>query len=508
MQTNQPDFNQLLTDWYSLALENPLFVGAIVFSVLLLTVLFYTIKIVFLNKKRRATEKEGVKLRGLLEESEQQTVKAEEKLRAMTEQLEKDQQQAAEQTAKAEERNQQVVDNIKQLAQKFNLSEQLVASDTKPKAEFIWQQQDNIQMQLGERLQAESEEKNTLKNSYDQEKEQFGKQKILAEQLQKTLEMQTSKSEQLERELGTHKLIQLQQKNQAEQALADAVAGIQAKHELAIAALVNEVALQKERLVAVAEDKPVVVEDKPVVIEDEPVVVEGKATAVEDEPVVIEDEPVVVEDEAPVNNVVLEEPAPKVTEQIIPAVVEVPEAEALEQEEPDYIQSNLDIAGKFKSLFGKSKAKAETSEQAMDIEVPEVAEPEFIEPTPEPEIELKPEYEEPKSAIGGKLKSLNPFAKAKKQADIPEADELESEPEYNKSDLDISGKFKKLNPFAKRKEKLASAKPVQQAEESVTEAIVSVAEIAEAEEEQELEPDYAESNFKMPAKLKGLFGKG
>ncbi len=45
MQTNLPDIKQLLTDWYLLTLENPLYAGALVISAWLITVFFY-----FLNQ--------------------------------------------------------------------------------------------------------------------------------------------------------------------------------------------------------------------------------------------------------------------------------------------------------------------------------------------------------------------------------------------------------------------------------------------------------------------------
>ncbi|NOQ13701.1 MAG: hypothetical protein GQ583_04375, partial [Methyloprofundus sp.] len=145
MQTNLPDLKQLLTEWYLLTFENPLYAGALVLSAWLLTVLFYTIRIYFLNKRQRVIEQAGVKVQGLLDEAQQQNKESEEKLAVITEQAEKEQQLTLEFTAKADERNQQIVENIKQLASKFGLSEQLVASDEKPKSEFVWQQQDNIQ---------------------------------------------------------------------------------------------------------------------------------------------------------------------------------------------------------------------------------------------------------------------------------------------------------------------------------------------------------------------------
>lgn len=561
MQTNLPDFKQLLADWYLLTLENPLYTGVIVLSVWVLTVFYYVIKNSFLNKKMRAVEQVTIDIQGKLDETRELNQHNEEKLTEMTEQLAEEQQLAAEYAARTDDRNQQIVENIKQLASKFNLSEQLVASDEKPKVEFVWQQQDNIQMQLSDRLLAESQEKNTLQNTYNQEKEQFSKQKALIEQLQKTLDGQTSKTEQLERDLGTQKLIQQQQKNQLEQKVAAAVSDIQAKHELAVAALVSEIEQQKASFLATAEAKQVVetealpeVSVSQVISEEVSQVQESALEAevkqeelkasIEAETELV-DEIVAQEPEPEPEPEVLGQPIPPVVEEVLeepdytqsslditdkfkslfakankqadqaeaerqPEVIElkepVPIVEEVE-EEPDYTQSNLDIAGKFKGLFGKGKENTESGQQAEVLAGSESIEPE-------------PDYSESNLDISGKFKNL--FGKGNKQVDkaeveqqseaieikepAPAVEEAEDEPDYTQSKLDITGKFKGL--FAKGKEKAEKIEPKLQAEVPAAEVTLVEAERLEpGPEEQAFEPDYTKSNFHVPTKFKKLFGK-
>ncbi|NOR80884.1 MAG: hypothetical protein GQ529_08640 [Methyloprofundus sp.] len=554
MQINLPDIKQLLTDWYLLTLENPLYAGALVLSVWLLTVFFYTFRIYFLNKRQRVIEQAGVKVQGLLDEAQQQTKEGEEKLIAVTEQLEKEQRLATEFSVKADQRNQQIVENIKQLASQFNLSEQLVTSDKKPEPDFVWQQQDNIQMQLTERLQAESHEKKALQETYKQEKEQFSKQKTVIEHLQKTLDLQTGKSIQLEQDLNTQSGLLQQQKNEAEQELVDKLAALQAKHQSNVALLVNELSQQKEALDIAIKDKQIVATEIKAAVA--PVIMgEQQELGAIDSSIGVPEQGIKnlfskttkpidkSELELQVEEVVVEIPVPKVeeleefeiaepeAESEIEKIVEVvaPKASILESEEidlePNYTASNLGIAGKFKGLFGgKDKKSFDKSEleRAVEVVAPKISVPD------REEVDLEADYAVSNLDISGKFRGLF-GGKDKKSFDkselekavevvapkisVPEPEEVDLETGYTVSNLDISGKFKGL--FGK-KNKTPAVKPEPEQQAKVlaaeapmlqTEEVIAEVRTPDPEEQEDAGPDYTESNLHLPSKLKKLFGK-
>lgn len=437
MQTNQPDITQLLTDWFQLTQENSLYAGFLLLCGFILAVIFYSIRIYFLKKQHGVTEQAGIKLQSQLDETLQLNTLSEEKFNVVVDQLTEEQQINSAFVAKVEGRNQTIIENIKELASKFNLSEELVAPGGKPKTEFVWKQQDNIQLQLTQRLQAVDDEKNTLQQIYDQEKVQFSKQNSQIKQLQKTLDLQTSKATQLEQDLSVQKQQQQQLKSEAEQILADKLSALQAKHDLEKATNNYD--------------------------EEAPIIPIEKSDVVINESRLVEPEPADIEEIS----------APEEETSISP------ESEGEQEElEPDYTESSLDITGKFKSLFSKSKKQ-------MD----------------EPGIQ-----EHSETLASGET--------------IPEAGE---EIQDTKSNLDIAGKFKGL--FAKKK-KQAEEIAVEEIIPAVAEELIddkpeidpvipepsveadSVEEAKESEsDEQVYVPDYEKSNFSLPGKLKKLFGK-
>jgi hypothetical protein len=259
-----------------------------------------------------------------------------------------------------------------------------------------------------------------------------------------------------------------------------------------------------------------------------------------------ESEPEIIVPEPGAEVLIVNEPIPE------------PVAEAVSVE-PEYAKSNLDIAGKFKGLFGKSK------KAAVDA-VPEIVEPEKAdvlmdeEPVQEQELAASvataPDYDKSNLDLSGKFKGL--FGKSKKAAvdvasaisteevivteSVQEPEEtISTVPDYNKSNVDISGKFKGLFGKSKKAE-------VDDKADSAAEVLTEVVEEVEAEktgsaiagkmrgmfgqakktavvepvesadvlivekpqpevEDVVVEPDYGESNIKMPKVFKGLFGK-
>lgn len=577
---NLVEIKELLADWYLLTLENPIYAGALVVSVWLLTVFFYSIRIFFLNKKQRKTEQQAEALKSQLEDSQQQIAQTETTLVTLNEQIASEQQQATEFAAKIDERNQGIVTKIKEVANKFDLSEQLVDSGEKAKPEFIWQQQDNIQMQLVDRLQAEKQEKDTLQRSYQQEKEQFIAKDAVIQTLQTTVDQHVQKFTQLEQDVAGHKQHMQQQESAAESALAD----LTAKHKLELAAVMTELDKQCKvvELAKVPTEQAVVIE-APVIVED--ALDDTEALLGKDAALVLKEEQQgqgfmsmgksVEDTPAPIESSIVEEAIQPDLEIIAPGqsaevlIVNEPTPEPVQEDvpaEPEYEKSNLDILGKFKGLFGGSK------KTAVDI-VPKKVEPEktaealvVAEPVLAQETEVSasvvPDYGKSKLNISGKFKGL--FGKSKKavievapEVSIEEVVVIESvqapeeaistAPDYEKSNLDISGKFKGLFGKSKKAEVVAEVESTAEVlTEAVAEVVVATETVAEktdsaiagkmkgmfgkskktvvakpvesAEiliveepqlevEEVVVEPDYGESNIKIPKVFKGLFGK-
>ncbi len=53
MQTTMPFLNNLLAEWYQLTLDNALYAISLAVSVWLLTAIFYSLRIGFLNRRNR-----------------------------------------------------------------------------------------------------------------------------------------------------------------------------------------------------------------------------------------------------------------------------------------------------------------------------------------------------------------------------------------------------------------------------------------------------------------------
>ena len=140
MPTNLPEIKQLLANWYLLAVDNAVFVSALVLSVWVLVAILYNFKMLFLKRDLRKAQQQHLKMQDKLSAAEQQVHQDEEKIAADAEQMLKDKQFIEEIQEKLLERNQRVVESIKAIAKKFDLNEQLVDSDKALQNEFVWQQ--------------------------------------------------------------------------------------------------------------------------------------------------------------------------------------------------------------------------------------------------------------------------------------------------------------------------------------------------------------------------------
>ena len=407
MQDYLPEIQALLSDWYLLTLSNPLYAGALVLTVWLCLVFFYNIKVLFLKKKQKVSEQGRIELQSQLDTIQQDLKQSEAKLADSEQQAEQNAQAAADFVEQVKERNLAVVAAIRALAAKFDLNEQLVGSDSDMKAEFIWQQQDNVVAQLTERLEAAQKINNEREAIHQQEIGQLKEKEALISSLHATLDAQTKQFAQLEQALEAQKLSQQAQQNEAQQLLASTLE----KHQLDFTRLLNDLKNQtsvqtqvvQEALVVEPKKAEPVVGDKielpsePEVIIPEPIQPVIAASPINTdtkvdvaipeavvEPVVIEAPEVVIPEASPssentedlqvptIEPDVPSEPIETISEREIvqPDIVniiqkETPVADEMELEEPDYNASSLHLGGAFKGLLGKMTAKKKANDKPV-----------------------------------------------------------------------------------------------------------------------------------------------
>jgi hypothetical protein len=394
MQDYLPEIQALLSDWYLLTLSNPLYAGALVLAVWLCLVFFYNIKVLFLKKKQKVGEQERIELQSQLDTAQQSLKKSEAKLADSEQQAEQNAQAAADFVEQVKERNLAVVAAIRALAVKFDLNEQLVGSDSDMKAEFIWQQQDNVVTQLTERLESMQKINNEREAVHQQEIGQLKEKEALINSLHATLDAQTKQFAQLEQALEA-------QQNEAQQLLASTLE----KHQLEFTRLLNDLKNQTSVQTQAAQEAPVVDPEKaepvvgdkieppsePEVIIPEPIQPVIAASPINTdtkidvaileavvEPVVIEAPEVVIPEAGPSSEntedlqVPTIEPVEPISEREIvqPDIVniiqkETPVSDEMELEEPDYNASSLHLGGAFKGLLGKIKAKKKANDKPV-----------------------------------------------------------------------------------------------------------------------------------------------
>ncbi len=522
MQDYLPEIKALLSDWYLLTLNNPLYAAAVVLTVWLCLVFFYNIKVLFLKKKQKISEQGRIELQNQLDTLQQEIKQSEAKLADSIQQEKQNKQAASDFAEQVKERNLAIVAAIRSLAAKFDLNEQLVGSDSDMKAEFIWRQQDNVLTQLTERLEVAQKANNEREAMHQQEIGQLKEKEALISSLHATLDTQTKQFAQLEQALEAQKLRQQEQQIQAQQQLASTLE----KHQLDFARLLNDLknqtgvqtqSVRKVPAVEVKESESVVAVDieqstsEPEVQSNEPEltqpVVEVASTPVsldtEVEPLAIEVPEVVIPAVSPslereetipaptVEPVVSPEPASKrkiVQPEIVNIIKrEMPVIDETESKDTDYNASSLKLGNTFKGLLGKMTAKKKSKDK-----------PVVDESAPEPANEQK---------------IVQPAIVNIIQREMPVADETESkDTNYNASILKLGNTFKGLLGKMTAKKKSKDKQVVDEnAHEPESERKMIQPEIVNTiQREMPVVDESAQAEKKVkkfPSQLKGIYSK-
>lgn len=230
MQTYLPFIKAMLSEWYLLTLNNPLYAAALATAVWLLTAILYSIRISAIKRSKAASEKAALKT---INATQQELQLRQAELASTIEQMEKAQSvvQAEKQRALALEqliyqRNQQVAGTIQTLATSFDLGERPLLASEDVKADPLWQQHDKVVMQLIDRLRIEQQAKNELQQTCQAATAKLAEKETLLNALQSTLDNHTSQLSKLEQALEEQKSI-LQQQNNSQQALSDTLKNFQ-----------------------------------------------------------------------------------------------------------------------------------------------------------------------------------------------------------------------------------------------------------------------------------------
>jgi chromosome segregation ATPase len=476
MQTYLPIIKTILSDWFQLTLTYPLYAAALATVVFLLTAILYSIKVASLNKKNIASEKARIEmqdnLNAELNTAQQQIQKMQEELTANTEQMQLAQKEA-ERTARFEElltqRNKQVAGVIQSMATSFDLGERPLPVMGDIKAEGLWQQHDRVITLLTTRLRSEEQAKMELQQSYQAETLKRAEIEALIETLQTTLATQTSQVSTLEQALEEQKSMLQQQQDKAQQVLSQTLE----KHLSELAHLTE---LEQQALDLVNTRQQLTQLEEKLKAKDALITQLEKDKLVDQ----IKIQPALIKQDEKETVIELQ----KTDEEVPPAPSDI------EQQPVSPVKEQTGgVAGKLKSLFGKT------------VQEPMTAEPKSVE-TRQGEEEIQPasvDMEQPPVSAAkaqfGKLKSL--FGSAKQQPEETIQDEEKIQPAS--VDMEQSPVSAAKAQFGKLKSLFGSAK--QQPEETIQDE----EEIQLAAVDMEQPPvSAAKSQF---GKLKNLFGK-
>ena len=413
MQTYLHIIQAVLSDWFIVTLNNPVYAGALAIAVFLVTATLYSIKIASLKEKNIASEKARIEmeknLNASLNSAQQKMLLMQEELTVNTGQMEqarllaqKEADLAAGLEKQLSQRNNQVAGIIQSLATRFDLGERPLPVMGDIKAEDLWQQHDRVITLLTTRLQSEQQAKIQLQQSYQVEIVKRAEKEALIETLQTTLATQTSQFSKLEQALEEQKNLLQQQQDIAQQVLSQALE----KHQSELARLTE---LEQQSLDLVnARQQLTQLEVKLNTKEAAQITQLEKTKPVDQTKVQPQPAPPKWEE----NETLIE--LKEAVEDVPPAPLDIKQLPV----SPVKGQSG-GVTGKFKNLFGNTK-------QEPIIAVPETVKTKQEEPEIQPlPVGVKQTTE---NAGKGQLRKLKNLFGSKQKPDDPIREEPETEP--------------------------------------------------------------------------------
>ncbi|NJA07510.1 hypothetical protein HC024_17510 [Methylococcaceae bacterium WWC4] len=415
MQDYLPMLESIAADWYRLTLANQEYAITLIVAVWLLTAIFYSIRIGFLNGRFR-------RLAAALQQLQSELAEAKLQIEGLQQQLTESGEQVSAANAEIANRaqlidaleqqmlkaNQRLADANKGLAANFGLP---VPGGDGGNPEEVWDQHRQITEQLNGVLAAERQAKADAEQAREDEAAKVGEKEALLGALRARVESQTQQIGELEAALA-------EQQRQAQQQRIDAARVAELEAKLATATAVKAVpAPAPAPVTAVKSETPAPVSER---------IGDSVRAAVEPEKPAVVASPV-----API-------PAPKPVEISAPEPIVV--AKPVEPPRPVVVEPASGkpaepAGGGLKKLFGSTMQKFAKLDEKFGGSTPRptVAE---AEPTPAPSAEPAPEPIAPtvaadkpaeKPAAGGamsKFKGLLGKGKSEANADDDEAEPL------------------------------------------------------------------------------------
>lgn len=488
VQDYLPFFQSLALKYYQFTLENPAYAACLAAAVWLLTTIFYSIRIGFLNGRNRRNIKALIDTQNALATAEQQIQQLQAELTAANEQLEQskaESEQLVQRATALQSRlswfDNQLSESIGALTTNADLSEQFSPNATGLETEDLWQRYSAINKQLSANLAAERKTNNELQQAFKVETAKLAEKDQLLQTLQVRVDSQSQQLAQLELTVAEHKTQLAQQEESAQQRILET----EAKHQADLARLASleqqAVDLSQAKQQQIQLQETLNAQNAAIAQLEEAKAVEIKA--VEPQAVFLAPEP---QQQAPIEPTVspVQEPIISKVSAPEPAIIvpETPKPQPIKTPEKD----TTGVGGKFKSFFSSAKQKIDKLDSKLveqNIPTPPEEPAQIEQITPEPpvlaaetqvtaqpvvaSVAYQPEVVAAEALIAPAQEQTNSFAAAKTWSDEttltlsgkpPQAVTAKVEPKpakasANATDTDNEPTSKLKNLFSKFKRK-------------------------------------------------------
>lgn len=265
VQDYLPLFEELLLQDYQLTLENPVYAGSLAVAIWLLTTIFYSIRISFLNSRIKRSVKAIVDAQSAQANAEQATQQAQAELAASQQQLEQEQLANQGLSERLTDLSQQLSSSILAIAANPDLGQPGLSVGEGLSTEDLWQRFNAASKAINETLVAERSHVTDLQAALaaetakiaDKETEMQAVQLRLESQSQQlarlTLALEEQKAQLAQQQsIAQQQLTQLESKYQAELVLAQAQAKAAAVSAPAVVAVKAEPVVVAEPVIAAA----------------------------------------------------------------------------------------------------------------------------------------------------------------------------------------------------------------------------------------------------------------
>ncbi|MDD2801421.1 MAG: hypothetical protein PHE96_08190 [Methylococcales bacterium] len=386
-----PFFQSLALKYYQFTLENPAYAACLAAAVWLLTTIFYSIRIGFLNSRNRRNIKALLDTQNALAAAEQQIQQLQGELTAANEQLEQskaESEQQAQRSTTLQSRlswfDNQLSESIGALTTNADLSEQFSPDATGLETEDLWQRYSAINKQLSANLTAERKTNNELQQAFKVETAKLAEKDQLLQTLQVRVDSQSQQLTQLELTVAEHQSQLAQQQDSAQQRISE----IEAKHQADLARLTS----LEQQAVDLTQAKQQQIQLQETLNAQNAVIAQLKEAkeveikAVEPQAVFLAPEP---QQQAPIEPTISAAQEPITGKIVMPEpviiVAETPKPQPIKTPE----KATAGVTGKFKNFFSSTKQKIDKLDGKLvepSIPTPPEAPSQTEQINPEPQV--------------------------------------------------------------------------------------------------------------------------